>query len=473
MKTAITAKLNDGKETKELPAISEDLKAGESKEIGWDIVVPSGAERLSWEVTAQSEGIKGYDAARIIQKVQPAIPVRVFQATIAQLEKPLSLSIEIPKDGLPGKGGIRVAMKPKLADDVSGIIDYMSRYPYSCMEQRVSKAVALQDMSMWRGNMSILPSYIDKEGLAKYFPMMDEGSDILTSYILSIAHETGWDIPKSSLSRMVEGLKRFVEGKLQRKEPLPNPSLTERKLAAIEALSRYNEATPSHISLLRIEPNLWPTSAVIDWLNILSRTKGAPDSEKRISEAEQIIRSRLNFQGTHMGFSTEKTDYLWWLMVNGDVNSIRAVSTFMNMPRWKEDMPRLLRGMIERQQRGRWFTTVANAWGRVTLRKFSETFETADVKGSSLAVLNKERQTLDWGQSPAGKSMLFSWPAAGEKLNITHEGKGKPWVTVQSLAAIPLKVPFSSGYQIRKSLYSGGPETTGSVECRRCYKSET
>jgi hypothetical protein len=47
--------------------------------------------------------------------------------------------------------------------------------------------------------------------------------------------------------------------------------------------------------------------------------------------------------------------------------------------------------------------------------------------------------------------MLLSWPTAGEKLNITHEGEGKPWVTVQSLVAIPLKEPFSSGYQIRKS----------------------
>jgi hypothetical protein len=87
----------------------------------------------------------------------------------------------------------------------------------------------------------------------------------------------------------------------------------------------------------------------------------------------------------------------------------------------------------------------------VTLKKFSETFEAADIKGSSTAILKKERQSLEWAKSPAGKTMLLSWPTAGEKLNITHEGEGKPWVTVQSLVAIPLKEPFSSGYQIRKS----------------------
>ena len=451
MKTNIAAKLNDGKETKELPVVREDLQAGESKEIGWEVTVPASTERFSWEVVAKSEGTEGYDAARIIQKVQPAIPVRVFQATITQLEKPMSISVDLPKDGLPGKGGIRVSMKPKLADDVSGIVDYMSWYPYSCMEQRISKAVALQNSSMWGQIMSILPSYLDKEGLVKYFPLMNEGSDILTSYVLAIAHETGWNIPKSSLTQMIEGLKRFVEGRLQRSEPLPNPSLTERKLAAIEALSRYNEATPSHVNVIRIAPNLWPTSAVIDWTNILSRVKKVPDGEKRALEAKQIIRSRLNFQGTHMGFSTEKTDYLWWLMVNGDVNSIRAVLAFLGEPQWKEDMPRLVRGMVERQQRGRWFTTVANAWGRVALKKFSDTFESADVTGSSLATLRKEKQAIDWAQSRAGKTILLGWPDGGDKLNITHEGGGKPWVTVQSLAAIPLKEPFSSGYQIKKS----------------------
>lgn len=451
MKTKITAKVNDGKETKELPMIAENLQAGESKEIGWEIAVPVSAERLSWEVTAKSEGTEGYDAAKIIQKVQPAVPVRVFQATIAQLEKPLNVSIDQPKDALSGRGGIRVSMKPKLADDVSGIVDYMSRYPYICMEQKISKAVALQNSSMWAQIMSTLPSYLDKEGLLKYFPVMNEGSDILTSYVLAIAHETGWSIPKSSLAKMTEGLKLFVEGKLLRGEPLPNPSLTERKLAAIEALSRYNEATPSHVNVIRVAPNLWPTSAVIDWVNILSRVKKIPDSEKRVLEAEQIIRSRLNFQGTHMGFSTEKTDYLWWLMVNGDVNSIRAVLTFMKEPLWKEDMPRLVRGMVERQQRGRWFTTVANAWGRVALKKFSDTFESADVTGTSLATLRKEMQSVDWTKSPAGRTVLLSWPDGSDKLNVIHEGGGKPWVTIQSLAAIPLKMPFSSGYQIKKS----------------------
>src|SRR4029077_16585517 len=35
---------------------------------------------------------------------------------------------------------------------------------------------------------------------------------------------------------------------------------------------------------------------------------------------------------------------------------------------------------------------------------------------------------------------------------VTHEGAGRPWVTVETRAAIPLKAPLSSGYRITRTL---------------------
>ena len=35
---------------------------------------------------------------------------------------------------------------------------------------------------------------------------------------------------------------------------------------------------------------------------------------------------------------------------------------------------------------------------------------------------------------------------------MSHAGAGKPWLTVSSLAAIPLAKPFSSGYKIKKTI---------------------
>ena len=41
-------------------------------------------------------------------------------------------------------------LRAKLADELSGVREYMADYPYTCLEQRVSQAIALRDQARWR-----------------------------------------------------------------------------------------------------------------------------------------------------------------------------------------------------------------------------------------------------------------------------------------------------------------------------------
>jgi hypothetical protein len=75
---------------------------------------------------------------------------------------------------------------------------------------------------------------------------------------------------------MERGLIAFVEGRIQRDFWSPRKDLDVRKLAAIEALSRYGKAQGRMLGSITIAPNQWPTSAVIDWLNILKRVADVP-----------------------------------------------------------------------------------------------------------------------------------------------------------------------------------------------------
>jgi uncharacterized protein YfaS (alpha-2-macroglobulin family) len=48
---------------------------------------------------------------------------------------------------------------------------------------------------------------------------------------------------------------------------------------------------------------------------------------------------------------------------------------------------------------------------------------------------------------------MLPWPRGGAgPLELEHTGTGKPWVTVQTLSAVPLKTPLSSGYKIAKTI---------------------
>jgi hypothetical protein len=321
------------------------------------------------------------------------------------------------------------------------------------MEQKISIAVALRDENRWKGVMADLPTYLDGDGLVKYFPTMTHGSPTLTAYIIAIGDEAGWSIPNEIKEKMETGLGKFIEGSIFRYPPIPTADLSIRKLSAVEALSRGKKAEPKLLSSISIEPNLWPTSAVIDWLNILRNVETIPSRQERLKEAQQIIRSRLNFQGTTMGFSTERSDRLWWLMVSSDVNALRAILSLLPFEEWKEDMPRLIQGALARQRKGAWDLTVANAWGVLAMEKFSRAFEAVPVSGSTRTTLGTQSHTVDWSASPKGDTALFPWPTGKEELSISHGGMGKPWATIQSLAAIPLQEPFSSGYTIKKGIF--------------------
>jgi hypothetical protein len=282
----------------------------------------------------------------------------------------------------------------------------------------------------------------------------------------------------------------FVEGKLTRDFWSPRKDLDVRKLAALEALSRYGKAQARMVSSITIAPNQWPTSAVIDWMQILKRVNDIPKRDAYLAEANQILRARLSFQGTKMIFSTERDDYWWWLMTNGDVNSAKLMLAVMDDPAWKDDMGRLANGFISRQQNGAWHTTTANLWGGLALERFSVKFESVPVAGLTKATMTSlgsaassaGTASVDWSKverikttdatgapnqttwfgasaSPGNlrnNSMFLPWKNATgslkDMLTVTQQGTGKPWLTLQSVAAVQLKAPFNAGYGIKKTI---------------------
>jgi uncharacterized protein YfaS (alpha-2-macroglobulin family) len=233
-------------------------------------------------------------------------------------------------------------------------------------------------------------------------------------------------------------------------------------MAAIEALSRYDAATPAMLTSLPIDVGLWPTSALIDFAQVLARVQGIPRAAERRAQALDALRSRLNFQGTTMTFSTERTDGLWWLMLSADVNANRLLLAVMDDPAWRDDVPRLVRGALGRQQHGHWNTTVANAWGTLAMQKFSQAFERVPVAGKSRVAYGTAQRALDWaGTEVRERTASLPWQAGAGELTVTHEGAGRPWLTVRTTAATPLTKAISTGYQIRRTVTPVEQKTAG------------
>jgi hypothetical protein len=485
----------------ETPAQTVEIPAGETREVAWDVTapVPLGLgrfEALLWEVTAQDQNGQARDAAKFSQRVLPAVPLTVRQATLAQLDGPLTVPVATPADALTDaqgalRGGIRMSLQPTLAEGLPAVREWFVNYPFACLEQKTSKAIGLRDARLWQTVLAQLPTYLDSDGLANYFPPRDgdrpSGSDTLTAHLLSATHEAAsldpaWTLPDTARAAMLRGLENFVTGKIERGFWSPRQDLNLRKLAAVEALSRHGRANARLLQSVEIAPNQWPTHAVIDWLNVLSRVNDIPKRDEKLAEANNILRARLSYQGTKLVFSTEAEDRWWWLMQNGDVNTARLLLAVMDDPAWKDDMGRIASGFIGRQQRGAWSTTTANLWGGLALQKFSARFEAVPVTGSTRAALGAASAAVDWSKvsradpkapvaagfatvgpfkadpnAPTGpwrnNAATLAWPKDGAaSLVVQHQGNGKPWVTLQALAATPLKAPVSAGYTVTKTI---------------------
>jgi hypothetical protein len=427
------------------------IEPGQAQEIGWDVRIPAGIDALSWDISALDRASGASDHLRLQQKVAAAVPVRTVQATLTQLDGTFTLPVQKPADALAG-GGVRAVFSDKLGGALPGVREYMSRYPYTCFEQRASKAVALRDPAAWRALMSELPAALDGDGLVKYFPRMSEGSDTLTAYLLEIAAAADYAIPDELRGRMQGALSNFVQGKIARAAALPTADLALRKLAALAALARGGLVRADMLDSIRVEPDLWPTSALLDWYDTLRLTPALPQRDARLQQAERILRARLDWQGTTLGFSTERSDGLWWLMASADVNANRLLLSVLDNEGWRADLGRLARGALGRQQAGHWDTTVANAWGVLALEKFSQRFEAAPVTGRTAVSLAGFDGAFDWDRQARGGSVLAPWPDGPASLTLRQQGGGKPWAVSQSLAAVPLRQPLSSGYKIVKTV---------------------
>jgi hypothetical protein len=140
-------------------------------------------------------------------------------------------------------------------------------------------------------------------------------------------------------------------------------------------------------------------------------------------------------------------------MDSADANAAKLLLAVIDEPAWRDDLPRLVVGALGRQRGGAWLTTTANVWGSLALDRFAAKFESGKVGGRTVAqIAGGAAQAIDWSAQPQGGGVRLPWPDQAGTLTVAQHGSGKPWLTVRSLAAVPLAEPLRAGYAVSRSL---------------------
>ncbi|EKR63889.1 alpha-2-macroglobulin family protein [Leptospira weilii str. 2006001853] len=426
------------------------LKPGESTNVHWNLSIPSKKEEIVYEF--QTKEVKNgpfTDTLRFRQKVGESVPVRILQSTFRRLEDgTLSLPIQENQEAISGGGELEISLKSSLTGGaILSSREHMSRYPYSCLEQKLSKAVSVGSQNDWDRIMNQLNAYLDGDGLLKFFPMSWHGSEILTSYALILSSESGYKIPDSMRETFLEALNRYIKGLIYRNGYISNTDFLLKKILVLDAISRFQQVGDDAILSVQTDPKILPTDILISLRNLYSRSNSF---KNRVPALDVLLKSRYRIQGTSYNFTDEPS--LWWLLSSNDSTVMKTILSVAKDPSWKEDLPRLIRGAIARQSKGHWDITPANALGVLALQTYSKQFERDSVEGKTTITLENNSSTLEWKNKKDPPTILIPMPKSTQNLKFVQNGNGKPYAVIHTKAALPLKEKLESGMRMEKEI---------------------
>lgn len=443
-----------------------ELAANQSRTMLIPVTVPAGTKTLSYEIIAKDSSGTARDALKIKTRVDESVPASVQQATLLQLAPAGELLVQQPKEALPSRGGVQVDAKASLLASLLGVRTYMEEYSYTCLEQLLSKAIATDAKSDLAKLIQDLPSYFDSQSLLKFFPTSICGSPQLTRYVLTSTKMAGQTIPAETLNAMLNGMESWLKGNYSCRswwdEHSSQAYRDQGKILVLDALSRWGRFNSENVKPLLIQPNTWSTHAVAALASVARREKSFPNRDQVLKEAETIVRSRLNYQGTGLSLQNPVNWEAQWMLFSSHDLEAQAVfdmileAVVAGDKSWMDEAPRMARGIQARQKRGVWDSTMANAVGTLNLKRFASVFEKDKVIGKTTFTTVGSDTVLDWGKEPQGRNFLMKWPSGSESkpvaIKMEHKGAGRPWALAQIKAAIPLKKPRDLGYLVTRKV---------------------
>jgi hypothetical protein len=440
-----------------------------------NLKIPDGVVGVKIGVAAQKPGspiidscadkadgnVSAIDKICISQAVNPAVLTRTWMAQLSRIDGNVApINVNLPAQALPDKGGVKVNLMSTLGAGLTSVKEDLAHYPFVSLESLVSTAVVNGDQATWDAAMKRLPSQMDQEGFAMFYPSVSstQGSDMLTAYILSMSAYSGLKIPADQRTKMIDALKNFVQGRSHlagsRGKQDTATDIVVRRVNAIEVLARLGQAQPAWLtSLPGVATQQLPTSTLIELVSTYEILRQAPERDSKLDGYQSALRTRLTRVGTGLKFTDDPN--ACYCLSSTDADQNRLILVLSSNPElataWKAETPNLVQAAASMMNRGAWTTTIADAYGILAMRAFTKNDQA--VTGITGVTFNSSvTKSFDWSTGPAGV-LKFGWPGTGTyAVDLKHQGTGAPWAIVAVDAAVPLTQKVEQHIQLTKAV---------------------
>lgn len=443
--------------------------------------VTEDAGKISFTVTAADEN----DSDGLKHEV-PVLKTRIIDTVTdygtseePEVKRPLSIPDKIYTD----VGGVKVTLSPSVIANLEGAFRYMRDYPYTCWEQKISRAVMaseyeklkeyLPESFVWEGSpqladdiLSEAGDYQAPNGGMTYFISRDEYVDPYLSAYTALAFrwlsDAGYKIPQNVESKLQSYLVNFLKQDAAPDFYQAGMAATVRAVA-LNALISAGKIDRAEVE--RFEPFVKQMS-LFGQAQMLQAMAVAGSDKTKIEGVLNIILSKANETSGKFVFSEDLDNGYYRILASvlrdncGVLQSLMMLSDNEEFKTLLGDKPFKLVRMITqtRGDRDYWENTQENLFCMQALSGYAARYES--IKPDMALDIKVADQSIGQGQlkSLTDKPVVISKPFAENDLGqerellIAKQGEGRYYYAAQLSYSDkdPVKETINAGIEVHR-----------------------
>ncbi len=414
-------------------------------------------------------------------QIEVRIPIREpgvhrKQLVEAAVSSSQELAFTFPDDRVRGTERVEVVASTTALTKLKDSVDYLLGYPNGCIEQTTSTAyplVVLEDLLPEIGvevppdelrkyseaGVRRILSFQTEGGGLSYWPGGTEPHAFATSFGLTAlieAKKRGYDVPDEALDRMADYLEATLrKGDVTESIPHGNIADGDTRALFVMTLGRLGRPQPAYLATLWSERDkLTPFGLSFLAIAASEMEGGHPlkdDILAAVRKAAEQDQDSAWYEGTPKGgysMDSPLRTHASALLAYASGGSGHAIT------------PKLLEGLLDRQEYGLWGNTQENVFGIMGVYTLATKGNTggsdrprvslahngAPVEAASLEALSKSAQRLTLGPDAlADAAQTFTVAAQGTPANVTVRAEYDVKLTPENRA------PRSAGATIERS----------------------
>jgi len=446
--------------------------AGGSEEVRFDVVATGvGRARIQTTVRIGGEGDAFEDSIPVEVMVSPE-----SVAAYGEASPDSKVPFELPKDVVPGVGGLRVEVSSTALVGLNEGARYVVEYPYGCAEQRASRAFVmavasdLGDAFKLQGidakdlrartqtELKSLEAYQCSSGGFAYWPgSCFTVSPYLTSYVLDV-YQTAAGLNYQVDSGVMNRAYDYLQRELAEQPPINEgwwPAYTAWESFAVKVLVKGGRNQDSNITRLFGYLDRMPVFAqsyLLDALTAKGETGARPAELRR-----RIENAILPEAGTsHVEELADPYLLYFW---NSNVRSTALVlSTKVQVSASPADVIGMARWLVGVRKNGRWGNTQENAIAMKALVDYYKKYESVTPDFTATVALGAKELVRETFKGRSTTSVVKEVPMAqlpqmaANAIAVHREGAGTAFYNARLTYApdAPTLTSRDNGFRVQR-----------------------